>query len=190
MQIIYLNGPSSVGKTTLAKALQEALNEPFLHMSFDKAIGWMPQKMNDWTQGSCSTTGFSWKQTQDANGLLMHELQMGHFANKMQHTFRDVILNLAQRGHHLIIDDFTVSQDHLDIWKAMLKDFSVLWVKLKAPLEVLEKREKERKERIVGSSRAQYLQTQYLQSMSLDRYELEFDTHSEPVSRIAATGTM
>lgn len=42
VQIIYLNGPSSSGKTTLAKALQHAFEEPFLHVGIDKIIGWMP----------------------------------------------------------------------------------------------------------------------------------------------------
>ena len=35
VQIIYLNGPSSSGKTTLAKALQHAFEEPFLHIGID-----------------------------------------------------------------------------------------------------------------------------------------------------------
>ena len=35
-KIIYLNGPSSSGKTTLAKALQESLEEPYLHIGIDK----------------------------------------------------------------------------------------------------------------------------------------------------------
>ena len=44
-QIIYLNGPSSSGKTTLAKALQHAFEEPFLPIGVDKIIGWMPEKI-------------------------------------------------------------------------------------------------------------------------------------------------
>ena len=36
VQIIYLNGPSSSGKTTLAKALQHAFEKPFLHVGIDK----------------------------------------------------------------------------------------------------------------------------------------------------------
>lgn len=44
VQIIYLNGPSSSGKTTLAKALQHAFDDPFLHVGIDKIIGWMPEK--------------------------------------------------------------------------------------------------------------------------------------------------
>jgi len=42
-QVIYLNGPSSSGKTELAKALQEALDKPFLHVGIDKVIGMMPK---------------------------------------------------------------------------------------------------------------------------------------------------
>jgi len=38
VQIIYLNGPSSSGKTTLAKALQDVFEEPFLHVGIDKII--------------------------------------------------------------------------------------------------------------------------------------------------------
>jgi chloramphenicol 3-O phosphotransferase len=39
VQIIYLNGPSSSGKTTLAKVFQQVFEEPFLHAGIDKIIG-------------------------------------------------------------------------------------------------------------------------------------------------------
>ena len=51
VKIIYLNRPSSRGKTTLAKALQHAFEEPLLHVDIEKIIGWMPEKANDWTGG-------------------------------------------------------------------------------------------------------------------------------------------
>ena len=60
VQIIYLNGPSSSGKTTLAKALQHAFDDLFLHVGIDKIIGWMPEKVNDWT-GVEASLGYSWK---------------------------------------------------------------------------------------------------------------------------------
>jgi len=37
-RIILLNGASSSGKSTLAKALQQALPEPFLHVSSDHLV--------------------------------------------------------------------------------------------------------------------------------------------------------
>ena len=63
MQIIYLNGPSSSGKTTLAKALQQAFEEPFLRVAVDHIIGWMPEKVNDWT-GKEAPLGYSWKKSE------------------------------------------------------------------------------------------------------------------------------
>ena len=47
--IIYINVPSSAGKTTLSRALQERLPEPYLYMSIDTLIELMPPNVNDWT---------------------------------------------------------------------------------------------------------------------------------------------
>jgi len=41
--IIFLNGTSSSGKTTIAKALQESLSEPYMRISVDDFIGKYPQ---------------------------------------------------------------------------------------------------------------------------------------------------
>jgi chloramphenicol 3-O phosphotransferase len=77
VQIIYLNGPSSSGKTTLAKALQHAFDDLFLHVSIDKIISWMPEKVNDWTGDGETSLGYSWKKSTDASGHLIQELQIG-----------------------------------------------------------------------------------------------------------------
>lgn len=107
VQIIYLNGPSSSGKTTLAKALQQAFDTPFLHIGIDKIIGWMPEKVNDWTGGE-AVLGYSWKESYDEAGNPIQELQIGPYAKKIGKTFQEVILALARMGHHLIIDDISV----------------------------------------------------------------------------------
>ncbi|HEX5304398.1 MAG TPA: hypothetical protein VFW50_46130 [Streptosporangiaceae bacterium] len=45
-RIIFLNGASSSGKSTLAKAMQEGLPEPFLHVSSDHMVasGMLPAR--------------------------------------------------------------------------------------------------------------------------------------------------
>jgi chloramphenicol 3-O-phosphotransferase len=45
-RIIFLNGASSTGKSTLAKAMQETLAEPFLHVSSDHLVvsGMLPAR--------------------------------------------------------------------------------------------------------------------------------------------------
>ena len=42
--IIFLNGVGSVGKTSIAKALQQLLNEPYLHVGLDHFIDMLPKQ--------------------------------------------------------------------------------------------------------------------------------------------------
>lgn len=169
-QIIYLNGPSSSGKTTLAKALQELLEEPFLHIGIDQVISWMPEKINDW-KGGPAPLGFSWKNSRDAEGHLVHELQIGPYAEKMETAFREVVVSLAKLRLSVIIDDVCLKKKHFQAWKDCLSSFSVLWVGLKTPLAHLEEREKKRGDRILGSARNQFYRVH--QGLS---YDLEIDS--------------
>lgn len=155
--IIYLNGPSSSGKTTLAKALQNALEQPFLHIGLDTMIDMMPEMVNNWT-GDPAPLGFSWKKELDETGHPIEVLQEGPFAKKLCATYRDVVKLLAQQSYHLIIDDVAFGKPEVDLWREKLKDFAVLWVGVEASLEDLEAREKKRGDRIIGSARAQYYQ--------------------------------
>lgn len=178
VQIIYLNGPSSCGKTTLAKALQQALEIPFLLVGIDKIIGWMPEKVNNW-EGGEAPLGYSWKKSQDDSGNPIQELQIGPYAQKMSRTFQEVILALAKMGHHVIIDDVSFGKQQVDEWKTVLKDFRVLWVGVNAPLSVLEQREKKRNNRIQGSARAQFHKVHVNVT-----YDLDIDTHQSTLSEI------
>lgn len=178
MQIIYINGPSSSGKTTLSKALQHALEYPFLHVSLDRVIGMMPERINNW-EGGEAPLGFSWKQSVDAMGHPIHEIQTGPFARKMAHTFIEIVLTLAKMGHYIIIDDVSLGKEQVDLWKEALINYEVLWIGINAPLNILENREKERNNRILGSARGQYFQVH--QNVV---YDLEFDTSKEPIDTI------
>ena len=179
VQIIYLNGPSSSGKTTLAKALQHVFEEPFLHVGIDKIIGWMPEKVNDWTGGE-APIGYSWKKSEDPSGNSIQELEAGPYAQKIGKTFQEVVFALAKMGHHIVIDDVSFGKQQLDEWKKTLKDFRVLWVGVNAPLPVLEQREKERGNRIQGSARGQFHKVHVNAT-----YDLEINTHQASVSENA-----
>ena len=174
-QIIYLNGPSSSGKSKLVKALQNEIEEPFLHIGIDKVIGMMPNKLNNW-EGGEAPLGFSWKEAKDDDGSIMQELQAGPFAKKITDTYREIVLILAKEGHNIIIDDVAFGKAEVDIWRKLLKDFKVLFVGVHAPLNVIEGREKKRGDRIVGSARAQ------IKKVHVGvKYDLEIDTHKSAV---------
>ena len=153
-QIIYLNGPSSAGKTTLGKALQRALPEPFLLIGADMLVDAMPPQLNDWT-GQFRTEGYSYENIAPASEPPRFKLHVGSFAQKLQPALQQIILTLAGMGFNLIVDDVAFGKPQIDLYREALKAFQVLWVGIKVPLEVLEAREKARGDRLIGSARDQ-----------------------------------
>lgn len=172
-QIIYLNGTSSAGKTTLAKALQNHFKEPYLLVGIDVLIEMMPAKINNW-QGGHAELGFSWKQSKDEEGHQLKILQMGPFAAKMPNGLRAIAKALADCGFNLIIDDVASDANAAKEWHEALKGQKVLWVGLTAPLEVIEKREKERGDRQLGQARAVYNEVH-----NGFKYDLYYDTSTK-----------
>ncbi|MFI5343041.1 MAG: chloramphenicol phosphotransferase CPT family protein [Chlamydiales bacterium] len=181
IQIIYINGPSSSGKTTLAQALQQEFDVPFLHIGIDRVIGMMPYKLNNW-EGGPAPLGFSWKPSVDETGIPVHEIQTGPFGKKVVETLKEIVLTMVRMGHHVIVDDVSFGKCEVDEWREALKDCQVLWVGIKASLNILEAREKERDNRMHGSARAQYFKVH-----KDVVYDLEFDTSREPLETIVNT---
>jgi len=125
-KIIYLNGPSSSGKTTLAKALQNCFEEPFLHIGIDKIIGFMPEKLNNWT-GEYVPEGFSWEPAKDPTGHPIYQIHAGPFAKRVSKSLKDIAALLASQKYNLIIDDVSFGAVEVDEWKEVLKNFNVLY---------------------------------------------------------------
>ncbi len=168
-QIIFLNGPSSSGKTLLAKELQETLTEPFLHISIDKMIGLMPEKLNDW-EGGFKEQGFCFQKNSEGS----YELHMGPFAKRISKSFKDVVRLLVNSGYKIIIDDIAFGDKELQEWRKTLHGIKALYIGVTAPIEVIEKREKARKYRLAGTGKTQALRTHEGAS-----YDLMIDTHEQ-----------
>lgn len=177
-KIIYLNGPSSSGKSTIARALQDALQEPYLLIDIDKIIGMMPPKLNNW-EGGPAPLGYSWQSDLDETGHSIKTLSIGPYAQKMEPLLRELVCTTIQQGHNVIIDDVVFGKSEVDKWRDTLKGYRVLWIGIIAPLSVLEKREKERPDRIVGSARAQAAIVHKGVT-----YDLEFDTSKSSINEI------
>jgi chloramphenicol 3-O phosphotransferase len=175
-QIIYFNGPSSVGKSTLARAIQNKLKSPFLVIGIDQLIYMMPEKMNDW-HNETKAPGFSWHPVKDEQGkAIAYKIHTGPFGKRMVQAFRDVVLTLVQSGHNIIIDDVSFGKEQVDAWRDALKNFNVLWVGVTAPIEILEQREKERGDRKLRSAR--WLVEHVHKGVD---YDLMVDTHEKKI---------
>ena len=154
IKIIYLNGSTSAGKTTLARMLQAQLPQPYMHIGIDSVTEMMPVGINDFT-GGFSEQGFWLKKQVDAEGVATQLLQLGPYAQKVMNTLRDLVITLANKGHNVIVDDVSLTEEGYARWREEMAPFNTLFVGLIAPTEVLEKREIKRGDRMIGAARAE-----------------------------------
>ena len=169
--VIFLNGPSSSGKTSLARLLQSKLQKPYLHIGIDTLIGMMPEKLNNW-QGQKVPHGFWWNVSYDEQGNPLAHIQLESYAQHISDTLKEVALTLLNSGHNLIIDEVCVTSESYRQWQHNLSRFHTLFVGITCPTEVLEAREKSRNDRMIGSARAQNLMVH-----ATTTYDLMLDTH-------------
>lgn len=184
--VIYVNGPSSSGKSTLTRALQNALPNMYLRIGIDQMIGMMPEKINDWREGISRTSenctpGFCWDWCSKAHCFQQlpkemhthHHLIHGPEGARITDLFHTLARTMISSGYSIIIDDVALGGNN-DIarWRETLKGFPILWVGLTAPIEVLEERERTRGDRAIGSSR---IQAELVHNHRI-RYDYFFDT--------------
>lgn len=156
LSVIFLTGPTSAGKTSLACALQDALPTTYLHIGIDRLCATMPSKINDWLgESNKPMPGFWWKVGNDPDGNTTATIQLGPEAHKIDSLLKHFSLAALQHNFNLIIDEVCISKASLDNWKAVLKPFNTIYIGLKADTETLENRINERKDRIPGSARTQ-----------------------------------
>jgi chloramphenicol 3-O phosphotransferase len=159
--IILLNGPSSSGKSTLARALQHELDTPFWHYSIDHLVA---AKV---LPGSRIKSGeFSWD-----------ELRPSFFEG-----FHRSIPALAGAGNNLIVEHIVETSEWMNRLLDLLHSFDVFFVGIHCPLPELERREHERGDRKIGEARADYEVTH-----TFGIYDLEIDstkTLEENVERV------
>ncbi len=135
-KIILLNGASSAGKSTLAQALQDQLEQPFLQFSLDFFM--FNSKVLPKRRDSSGT--FSWL-----------EMRPKLFAGYYQ-----CLAALAQAGNNLVIDTIVENQAQLEQLVLHLEPFDVFYVGVHCPLPELERRELQRADRRIGDAKMDF----------------------------------
>ena len=157
VQAIVLNGASSSGKSTLARALQDALPGTWLLFGIDDLIEALPPHLT-------SPGGIEFKEG--------GEVQIGDAFRTVERAWMQGVAHTARCGVNIIIDDvFLSGRAGQKRWMDALTDLSVLWVGVHCPPEVGEAREQDRGDRVTGMHRHQAAVVHHGV-----QYDLEVDT--------------
>lgn len=163
--IILLNGTSSSGKTSILHALQDMLEEPYLEAGIDKFIWMLPERYLErplWD---------------DVLGLADRAGGTGH---RLVAGMHQTIETLSRAGINVLADLVLVEPAW---WDDCIQRFSGLpayLVGVRCPLNVLEERERARRNRTLGQARVQYTVVH-----GDGIYDLEVDTSRLPVEECA-----
>lgn len=146
MSVIFLNGCTSAGKSSIAKALQMDLPAPYLLTGIDDAFAMLPPGMHNHEAGVFFD--------RDPDGLI--RLNYGEFGLAALKAHHRAAAAIAKGGVDLILDEVVLNPDLLDSWRAELRDVDVFWVGVHCDLEELERRERTRGDRVPGQARGQF----------------------------------
>jgi len=162
--VIILNGVGSVGKTSTAKALQQVVGAPLLHLSMDGFLEMLPPQMFGHPDGLVF-------ETVDEGGHPSVVIRSGPVMARLMAGMRRAVVAMAEQGNSLVVDDVMVGGGEAEDYRRLLRGFDVYFVGLFAPLEVLEQRERARGDRAPGLARWQYERVH----LGVD-YDLKIDT--------------
>jgi len=149
-KIIIINGPSSSGKTTLALALQNQLDLPFIRFSFDLFL--------------------------DHKALPSEQIKSGKFSWDLMRpaVFRGIqqcLPALTRAGNNMIFDHIIETKAWLYDLISMISELDAFFVGLHCSLPELERREIERGNRRKGEARQDF---QTVHGITL--YDLELNS--------------
>lgn len=136
-RVIVLNGVSSSGKSSIARALQAQFPDAWLTMRIDDLIAAMPE----WIMNRVAGIAF------EPDG----RVRVGEEFTRLERAWMRGVAAMAQAGAGVIVDDVwlggAASQTR---WRAALGDLATLWVGVHCDPAVLAERERARGDRIVG----------------------------------------
>jgi len=147
-RIVILNGVGSAGKGTIAKALQQIATRPFLHVEMDAFLAMLPENYFSHADGLIF-------ETVTRQGKPSVDIKTGPVAERLLRGMRHCVAALAAEGNDLIVDDVMLA-DELQDYRRLLSDFDVSVVGVYASLDVLEARERQRTDRMIGLARGQF----------------------------------
>lgn len=153
--VIILNGPSSVGKSTIQKAVQASFNEPYLRMGLDD-LAFLPNQYISVNGPVSPADQGIWLETSKQDGHQVVTIHYGPVGQKMICGIHKTFAVFAQTGNNIVVDYILYDRSWLPDLVKNLKNCQVYFIGVNAPLAVIEEREKSRGNRLLGHARSHY----------------------------------
>jgi chloramphenicol 3-O phosphotransferase len=155
-RVVVLNGTTSSGKSTLARALQRNLaarGEPWIVIALDDFFARTPA---DWFRigdhvGPHAEAGMVFEMV---DGRI--ERRVGPFGRTVLSGYRAAVAGMARAGLDVIVDEVLLSAEDWEGWLVQLAGLDVRWVAVELSLETTLQRERERGDRVIGMAAAQF----------------------------------
>lgn len=151
--IILLNGCSSSGKTTIARAIQHLSKKPWLLIGIDTFIQMMPPAYVGF--GDKADQGFHFIPEHDEIGPLMR-IECGPFGDAVIDSTPNVIQTLVNGGHNVILDEVLFGEEDLARYTEALEHQPIYFIGVMCDLKILQERELLRGDRAIGLGRDQF----------------------------------
>lgn len=149
--IVLLNGTSSAGKTTIALALQDVLEPPYLHTGIDQfLIERLPRRLIVYSDGVHPVDAEGWLAI-FRDDMLM-EVRIGPLGIKWIEGMYRAVATLAELGQNVILDDVIYDPRVLNAALQILPPEKVFFIGIRCPLHIAEQREAQR-QRAKGGAR-------------------------------------
>ncbi len=153
-RIVILNGTSSAGKTTLARAFRDdraAAGECWLVIALDDYFWLLPHQ---WFRGGGHHGPFSeagvWLEPSEEGPIL----RLGELGRRLFAAYRRTAALWAHAGFDVVVDDVAFDEEAVRDWHDALDGLAVTWVAVQCEPEVADRRERERGDRMIGMARA------------------------------------
>lgn len=170
--ILFLNGCTSAGKSSIARELQALSAVPLLRFGIDDAFATLPLRLHNHSDGFFFDT--------DPRGMV--RLNHGPFGLATLKAHARAAAAIARSGVDLVLDEVVLDAPLKRDWRDVLTRIDTYWVGVHCALPELERRERQRGDRLIGQARGQF----DLVHAEM-RYDLEIDTTSvSPADSAAA----
>ncbi len=172
-KIIFLNGSSSAGKTTLAVMLQQMLDEPYQHIALDQFRDGMPGKYRGLNSppGSPGELGLNVVPTLK-DGQHITEIRFGSVGEKVLRGMRRAVAAFVREGNNVIVDDLLFKPEYLHDYAEAFAGLDAWLIGVRCSLDVVNQRESQRPGRFPGTATSHFHEVHQHGA----GYDLEVDT--------------